>query len=54
MAYFQFLGTGPSTPITDATGRNFRRRSSGLMQHIATYLLIDVTHDFDAQIEMAL
>lgn len=54
MAYFQFLGTGPSTPITDATGRNYRRRSSGLMQHIATYLMIDVTHDFDDQIEMAL
>jgi len=54
MAYFQFLGTGPSTPITDATGRNYRRRSSGLMQHIATYLLLDVTHDFDEQVEMAL
>jgi phosphoribosyl 1,2-cyclic phosphodiesterase len=54
MAYFQFLGTGPSTPITDATGRNFRLRSSGLMQHIATYLMLDVTHDFDQQIEMAL
>lgn len=54
MAYFQFLGTGPSTPITDATGRNQRRRSAGLMQHIATYALIDVTHDFDAQIEHAL
>jgi phosphoribosyl 1,2-cyclic phosphodiesterase len=54
MAYFQFLGTGPSTPITDATGRNYRRRSSALMHHIATYVLIDATHDFDEQVEMAL
>jgi phosphoribosyl 1,2-cyclic phosphodiesterase len=54
MAYFQFLGTGPSTPITDASGRNYRRRSSALMQHIATYILIDVTHDFDEQVERAL
>ena len=54
MAYFQFLGTGPSTPITDATGRNYRRRTSALAQHISTYLLIDVTHDFDEQIEHAL
>ena len=54
MAYFQFLGTGPSTPITDATGRNYRRRSSGLMQHIATYALIDVTHDFEEQVDRAL
>lgn len=54
MAYFQFLGTGPSTPITDAGGRNYRRRSSALMQHIATYVLIDVTHDFDEQVERAL
>ena len=54
MAYFQFLGTGPSTPITDASGRNYRRRSSALMQHIATYALIDVTHDFEEQIDRAL
>lgn len=54
MAYFQFLGTGPSTPITDATGRNYRRRSSAIVQHISTYVLIDATHDFDAQIDHAL
>jgi phosphoribosyl 1,2-cyclic phosphodiesterase len=54
MAYFQFLGTGPSTPITDATGRNYRRRSSALIQHIATYALIDVTHDFEEQADRAL
>lgn len=54
MAYFQFLGTGPSTPITDGTGRNYRRRSSALAQHISSYILIDVTHDFDEQIERAL
>jgi phosphoribosyl 1,2-cyclic phosphodiesterase len=54
MAYFQFLGTGPSTPITDSTGRNYRRRSSALAQHISTWILIDVTHDFDEQIEQAL
>ena len=54
MAYFQFLGTGPSTPITDASGRNYRRRSSALMQHIATYALIDVTHDFEEQVDRAL
>lgn len=54
MAYFQFLGTGPSTPITDAAGRNYRRRSSALMQHIATYVLVDATHDFDEQVERAL
>lgn len=54
MAYFQFLGTGPSTPITDAVGRNHRRRSSALIQHISTYLLIDVTHDLDEQVEQAL
>ncbi len=54
MAYFQFLGTGPSTPITDASGRNYRRRSSALIQHIATYILIDATHDFDEQAEVAL
>ncbi|MGM0574381.1 MAG: MBL fold metallo-hydrolase [Myxococcota bacterium] len=54
MAYFQFLGTGPSTPITDAAGRNYRRRSSALMQHIATYVLIDATHDLEQQMERAL
>lgn len=54
MAYFQFLGTGPSTPITDGVGRNYRRRSSAMMQHIATYVLIDATHDFDEQVEAAL
>ncbi len=54
MAYFQFLGTGPSTPITDATGRNHRRRTSALAQHISTWILIDATHDFDEQIEHAL
>ena len=54
MAYFQILGTGPSTPITDATGRNYRRRTSALMQHIATYALIDVTHDFEEQVDRAL
>lgn len=54
MAYFQFLGTGPSTPITDAAGRNYRRRSSALMQNIATYVLVDCTHDFDEQIDAAL
>lgn len=54
MAYFQILGTGPSTPITNAEGRNYRRRSSALMQHISTYLLVDATHDFDEQVERAL
>ncbi|MFT7580896.1 MAG: phosphoribosyl 1,2-cyclic phosphodiesterase [Myxococcota bacterium] len=54
MAYFQILGTGPSTPITDAAGRNRRIRSSALMQHISTYVLIDVTHDFEEQVERAL
>jgi phosphoribosyl 1,2-cyclic phosphodiesterase len=54
MAYFQFLGTGPSTPITDATGRNHRLRSSALAQHISTWVLIDATHDFETQIEHAL
>lgn len=54
MAYFQFLGTGPSTPITDATGRNYRRRTSALAQHISTYLLVDATHDFEEQVEQAL
>lgn len=54
MAYFQFLGTGPSTPITDSPGRNYRRRSSALAQHISTWILIDVTHDFEEQIEHAL
>lgn len=54
MAYFQILGTGPSTPITDATGRNYRRRTSALMHNISSYLLLDVTHDFDEQIEVAL
>lgn len=54
MAYFHLLGTGPSTPITEAEGRNRRLRSSGLMQHIATYLLIDATHDFDEQVEEAM
>lgn len=54
MAYFQFLGTGPSTPITDATGRNYRRRTSALVQHISTWILIDATHDLDEQIEQAL
>ncbi len=54
MAYFQILGTGPSTPITDGTGRNYRRRSSALCQHISTWVLIDATHDFDEQIEHAL
>ena len=54
MAYFQILGTGPSTPITDATGRNYRRRTSALMHNISSYLLLDVTHDFDEQIEIAL
>jgi len=54
MAYFQILGTGPSTPITDATGRNYRRRTSALMQNISSYIMLDVTHDFDEQIEVAL
>ena len=54
MAYFQFLGTGPSTPILDASGRNVRRRSAALMQHISTYILLDVTHDFEEQVERAL
>ncbi len=54
MAYFQFLGTGPSTPITDASGRNYRRRSAALMHHISTYVLVDATHDFDEQVEYAL
>lgn len=54
MAYFQFLGTGPSTPITDATGRNYRRRTSALAQHISTWILIDATHDFEEQVEHAL
>ncbi len=54
MAYFQILGTGPSTPITDAVGRNYRRRSAAIMQHIATYVLLDATHDFEEQAEVAL
>ena len=54
MAYFLILGTGPSTPITDGTGRNYRRRSSALMHNIASYCLIDVTHDFEEQVEIAL
>lgn len=54
MAYFQFLGTGPSTPITDARGRNYRRRSAAIVQHISTYILIDATHDFEEQVEHAL
>ena len=54
MAYFQFLGTGPSTPITDATGHNYRRRTSALVQHISTYVLIDATHDLEEQVEHAL
>jgi phosphoribosyl 1,2-cyclic phosphodiesterase len=54
MAYFQILGTGPSTPITDGTGRNYRRRTSALAQHISTWVLIDATQDFDEQIEHAL
>ena len=54
MAYFQILGTGPSTPITDGVGRNYRRRTSALMQNIASYCLIDVTHDFEEQAEIAL
>ena len=54
MAYFQFLGTGPSTPITDATGHNYRRRTSALVQHISTYVLIDATHDLEQQVEQAL
>ena len=54
MAYFQFLGTGPSTPITDATGRNFRRRTSALAHHIASYILIDATHDLQEQLDAAL
>lgn len=54
MAYFQILGTGPSTPITDGTGRNYRRRSSGLCQHISTWVLIDATHDLEEQLEQAI
>lgn len=54
MAYFQILGTGPSTPITEGTGRNRRRRSSGLMQNISSYVLIDATHDFEEQAAIAL
>ena len=54
MAYLQILGTGPSTPITDGVGRNYRRRSSALMNHISCYFMLDVTHDFDEQVEMAL
>jgi phosphoribosyl 1,2-cyclic phosphodiesterase len=54
MAFFQILGTGPSTPITNATGRNVRRRTSALMHYISTYLLLDATHDFEEQIEGAL
>ena len=54
MAYFQFLGTGPSTPILDANGRNRRTRSAALMQHISTYILIDATHDFEEQVDTAL
>ena len=54
MAYFQLLGTGPSTPITDQQGRNVRRRSSALMQNIATYVLLDATHDFEEQVETAM
>ncbi len=54
MAYFQILGTGPSTPITEGTGRNVRRRSSAVFQNIATYILIDATHDLEEQIERAL
>ena len=54
MAYFHILGTGPSTPITDGTGRNRRRRSSALMNNIASYVLIDATHDFTEQAGVAL
>ena len=54
MAYFQILGTGPSTPITEATGRNLRRRSSAIMNNIASYVLIDATHDFEEQAAIAL
>lgn len=54
MAFFQFLGTGPSVPITDASGRNRRLRSSALMRHIASWILIDATHDFLEQSERAL
>jgi phosphoribosyl 1,2-cyclic phosphodiesterase len=54
MAYFQFLGTGPSTPITEGTGRNLRLRSSALLQHISSYILIDATHDFEQQAEHAM
>ncbi|HRE92318.1 MAG TPA: MBL fold metallo-hydrolase [Myxococcota bacterium] len=53
MAYFQILGTGPSTPITDGTGRNYRRRTAALCQHISTWVLIDATHDFEEQAEHA-
>jgi phosphoribosyl 1,2-cyclic phosphodiesterase len=54
MAYFQILGTGPSTPITEGTGRNRRRRSSALMNNIASYVLIDATHDWSEQASVAL
>lgn len=54
MAYFQLLGTGPSTPITEGTGRNRRRRSSALLNNIASYVLIDATHDFAEQAAVAL
>ena len=54
MAYFQILGTGPSTPITEATGRNRRRRSSAIMNNIASYVMIDATHDFEEQVAIAL
>ena len=54
MAYFQILGTGPSTPITEGTGRNRRRRSSGLMNNIASYVLVDATHDWSEQASVAL
>ena len=54
MAYFQILGTGPSTPITEGTGRNRRRRSSAIMNNIASYVLVDATHDFEEQAAIAL
>jgi len=54
MAYFHILGTGPSTPITEGTGRNLRRRSSALLNNIASYVMIDATHDFAEQAAVAL
>jgi phosphoribosyl 1,2-cyclic phosphodiesterase len=54
MAYFQILGTGTSTPNSEATGRNHRRRTAALAQHISTWVLIDAPPEIEEQLEHAL